>query len=271
MTRFLFSASAATSLLFLILFGASPAGDKEAWKPFLPDDAHKTLTERSIKAIEDLAKADSKENDNASRIQVEAALLYAGTLSGKNADAIEARIVRGAALSAAKSAMDRKVKPLADFAKSVKLEKERPVEPDVKLLKPFLPPIDETMTLMRTKAKRGDGLPADLQYQPKLKNLNGSEALIGALAAKKLSDENLDKVAKELPLMGYRGALLGKLTHETAPAKNGPRWRELAAKMTGASIDLAEAAHKKNAAGIQKAATALENTCTQCHSEFKGK
>ena len=75
------------------------------------------------------------------------------------------------------------------------------------------------MLIFRTKVKGGEGIPADLQYQPKLKNLNGIESLISALGAKKLSDDNLAKVAKELPNLAYRIAVVGSLTHESVPKK----------------------------------------------------
>ena len=81
------------------------------------------------------------------------------------------------------------------------------------------------MEIFRGKAKGGEGLHAELQYHPKLKNLNGIEAFLGALAGKKLSDENLDKVAKELPNLASRIAVVGSLTHELPQEKNVAEWR----------------------------------------------
>jgi hypothetical protein len=106
-------------------------------------------------------------------------------------------------------------------------------------------------------------------YQPKLKNLNGVEALIGALATKKLSDDNLARVSKELPRLAYRIAVMGSLTHEFTPAKETEKWREYSAAMRDSSITLGDAASKKNAAGLMKAALALESSCIDCHSVFK--
>ena len=82
------------------------------------------------------------------------------------------------------------------------------------------------MTLFRNKAKRGEGTHPDLQYQPKLKNLNGIEALIGALGARKLNETNLNIVAKELPILAYRIAVLGTLTFELSPDKAAAKWHE---------------------------------------------
>lgn len=127
------------------------------------------------------------------------------------------------------------------------------------------------MEIFRTKAKGGEGIHEDLQYQPKLKNQNGIEALIGALAAKKLSEENLGKVEKELPLLAYRIAVTANLTQYAAPRKAAEEWHKQAARMRDAAIAMAEAAKKKNAEGIQKAADALQNTCTACHRDHKSK
>ena len=77
------------------------------------------------------------------------------------------------------------------------------------------------MEIYRNKSKGGEGIHADLQYQPKLKNLNGIEALIGALGTKKLSAENLDKVATELPRLSYRIAVTGDLTRFAAGEGEG--------------------------------------------------
>jgi hypothetical protein len=177
--------------------------------------------------------------------------------------------LRGGALEAAKIARKRDLKKLAVFVKTSKLWDVGPKE--VKDWKPYLQELQWMMEAFRGKAKGGEGIHPDLQYQVKLKNLNGIEAFIGALSGKKLSDENLAKVEKELPNLAYRVAVIGAITHEFAPDKNSGQWRELSLQMRDASIAMAEAAGKKNAEGIWKAAQSLENSCTQCHTVFKNK
>jgi hypothetical protein len=253
---------------FLLLPHGASAGDKAAaWKPFLGDEAYKVLSERSIKAIEEAAKSSDK---NAYiKAQVEAAILGGYTLSVKDPKDADVSTMRGAALFAGRRAKEMDVKALAKFGTLIKGSTLAPA--DFKSLKPILPELGEMMDMFRNKSKGGEGLYADLQYQPKLKNLNGTEALIGALSAKKLSDTNLDKVAKELPHLSYRMAVVAALTHEMPPEKGAGEWRNLSLQMRDASIALAESAQKKNAEGIQKAATSLESSCTQCHSAFKSK
>jgi len=238
-----------------------------AWKPFLPDDAFKALSERSMQTIEEAAK--SADKNAAERIEVEAAVLAGYTLSVKNPkdDAISA--LRGAALNAAEAARKNELKKLIDFKKSIAAAPKAPAE--VKDIKTYLHATEPMMKAFLSKAKGGEGIHAELQYQPKLKNLNGVEALLSTLASKKISDDNLAKVSKELPLMAYRVAVMGSITYEFAPKKGAEKWREYSAAMRDSAISLAAQTHKKNGEGVMKAALALESSCIDCHSEFKNK
>lgn len=134
--------------------------------------------------------------------------------------------------------------------------------------------LGEMMNLLRTKAKGGEGTAPELQYNAKLKNQNGIEPLIGALAQKQLTDDNAAKTSKELELLAYRIAVMGAITHDNPPSErvakdSVPGWQKSALEMRDAAVALAEAANKKDAAGIQKASTRLENTCTQCHRDYR--
>jgi hypothetical protein len=235
MHRFFISASAAAFILFFLIRGASPAGDKAApWQPFLPVEEQKVLASRSLEAIMELSKAGNK-----TRAEVEEAILagYALSVERKSGDSKEAN--RREDIAKLKGKMQRK--------------------------ELFV----DMMEIFRNKAKRGDGIHAELQYQPKLKNQNGIEALIGALAGKKLSEENLAKVEKELPLLSYRIAVMANLTQHAAPAKDTDRWIKLASDMRDSALALAKSAKKKDANGILKAADALQDSCITCHREFK--
>lgn len=248
-------------LLMFVVGVQGQAGDKPSpWKAMLPDDIYKELTARSIKTIEDAAKADL-----GTTIEAEAAILAGYTLSVKNANDDAVVTLRASALRAGQLVHDKKsLKPLVAFGAMVKTAKEGNKE-----LKIHLHDVDDLMAIFRGKAKGGEGIHADLQYQPKLKNLNGIEALIGALATKKLSDANLDKVSKELVPLSYRIAVVGAVTHEVTPGKDAGKWRILATQMRDASLALADAARKKDGDGIMKTALALETTCTACHMGFK--
>jgi hypothetical protein len=266
MKRFWFTTIAALPVYFFLALttALNAGGDKASpWKPFLSDETYKELTDRSIKAIEATAKAADK--DALAKIEFEAALLAGFTLSVKNANDDDVAKLRGLALAARK----QDLKKLAEFRQSIKTAPKAPV--DVKDWKSRLPEMEEFMVFFRNKSKGGEGLHPDLQYQAKLQNLNGIEAFISALSKKKLNDANMDKVAKELPILAYRVAVFSAITYELAPAKGAGQWRDFSNKMRDASIALAESAQNKNAAAVQKSAESLETTCTQCHSAFKNK
>jgi hypothetical protein len=253
-------------LSFILTANLDAGGTKaSAWKMFLPDDAYKVLTERSIRAIEDAAK--STEKNAVDRAEVEAAILAGYTLSAKNPKDEAVSTLRGAALQASAAARKNDLKKLSDFKKSITTAPKAPAE--IKDIKLYLHATEPMMKGFLSKAKGGEGIHAELMYQPKLKNLNGVEALIGALATKKISDDNLAKVTKELPLLAYRVAVMGSLTYEFTPAKDAEKWREYSAAMRDSSITLADATNKKSAAGVMKAALALESSCIDCHSVFK--
>jgi len=252
--------------LLLLVASSGQAGDKAtAWKPILPAQVYQELTKRSILSIEAIAKSNAK--DAAEKIEAEAAILVGYTLSVKNSSDESVGKLRGATIQAVQAARSGQAKKLADFGKTIASAPNASAEQVSR--KQILQELQWMMENFRGKAKGGEGLHADLQYHPKLKNLNSTEAFLGAIAGKKLSDENLDKVAKELPNFAYRVAVMGSITHEFAPTKGAAQWQELAVTMRDASIALAEAAQKKDANGVFKAAQSLENSCTHCHMAFK--
>ncbi len=252
--------------LFFACNGTRAGGAKaSAWKPFLSAEAFQELTERSIKAIEMTAQSSAK--DAAEKIEVEAAILAGYTLSIKKPNGDKAAMLRGAAVQAVQLARNGEVKKLAGFQKMVASAPK--ADDEVKAWKAYLQERQWTMEVFRGKAKGGEGLHADLHYHPKLKNLNGIEAFIGAIAGKKLSEENLDKIAKELPNLASRIAVIGSLTHEMPQEKNVADWHALSDQMRDSAIALADAGRKKDAAGVFNAAQTLENSCTQCHMKFK--
>jgi hypothetical protein len=269
MKRFLFITICALPAVLLLLDvqGEAGAGKASVWMPFLPDDAAKELTQRSIKAIEAAAKSGDKNAGD--RIEVEAAILAGYTLSVKTLRDDAYAKLRGAAFYAGAAARKNDLTILTDFGKNIATVPKGSAE--VKDWTKVLHATEPMMKMFLSKAKGGEGIHADLQYHPSLKNLNGIEALISKLAAKKLSDDNLAKVEKELSYLGYRLAVVASITHEFKSFKDASKWRDFARDMRDASIALAESSHKKNAAGIQKAASELENSCVECHSVYKSK
>ncbi len=252
-------------LALAALWGAvSQGGEKAAaWKPFLPAKAYEELTRRSLAR---LGAADSPK-----QLRAEALLLAGYAMSTKSpAPGLAQQAVQVARLAADKKNADA-ARALAAKLAAGKGEGKGATE--IKSWHDAIGNINDVMDLMRGKAKGGEGVATDLQYSAKLKNQNGIEALINALAAKKLSDANAAKTSKELELLGYRVATIGALTLQRGPAdaKKGSakEWNEQAVAMRDAAIELAEGARKKDGEAIHAASKRLENSCVECHSQFK--
>src|SRR5947208_12162082 len=97
-------------LVFVMcLLATSQAREKSIkWKAFLPADAYKELTQRSIKTIETLAKSDDK--NAAGKTHVEAAILISSTLSIADVKDADVSTLRGAGILAARKAKDNDIK-----------------------------------------------------------------------------------------------------------------------------------------------------------------
>jgi hypothetical protein len=237
-------------------------GDEKGspWKPFLSEADYAELTRRSMERIAKLAASDDKKATD--KIHVEAAVLAGYTFSHANGSLA----LRDAAVRVALKKGD------VELAKTfAQLAADKKGKGEIRHVKSLLPETSVLMTPFRSEAKGGEGIHPDLQYQPKLKNQNGIEALLNALGQKKLTDENAAKVSKELSLLGRRIAVYGSLTHEAyAPdAKDAKQWRELSVAMRDAGVELAEAASKKDSDGILTATRKLETSCIDCHSAFR--
>jgi hypothetical protein len=245
-------------------------GDKSpAWKTFLPDQAYEALTRRSLERIGALAKSDKGLGD----LRAEALILAGYTVSAKDSsDKIPMRhgAVTLATLLGQKDGADAARKLAAELAAGRPGDKGD----SVKNWPAVIGDINDVMVPLATKARKGEGIHADLQYNDKMKKQNGIEALINALAAKKLTDANLGKMSKELELLGYRVATIGALTLRRGPSEkkkgvDDRLWDEQAVAMRDAAIEWAHGAGKKDGPAILEACKRLENTCVECHSKFK--
>src|SRR6266850_8590102 len=99
--------------LIVCLLATSQAREKSTkWKAFLPADAYKELTQRSIKTIETIAKSDDK--NAAGKVHVEAAILISYTLSIADVKDADVSMMRGAGIVAARRAKDNDVKALGE-------------------------------------------------------------------------------------------------------------------------------------------------------------
>ncbi len=267
---------ASTVMLLALLTLWAPTGiaggaKPPAWKQFLPDNRCDELGKRSLARLGTLAR---DENADIGDVRGEALILagYAMSANSSSAGLLQpALAVRIADLGARKSGAEE-ARALAIKLASGKVNDK--VLADVKDWRAAIGDIKDIMYPFATRAKKGEGIHPALQYNDKLKKQNGIEALINALAAKKLSEANLGKMAHELELLGYRVATIGALTLQRGPAekKKGIEdrlWDEQAVVMRDAAVELAVAAGKKDGPAILEASKRLENTCVECHMNFK--
>jgi hypothetical protein len=132
--------------------------------------------------------------------------------------------------------------------------------------------VSELMDVYRPRSKGGEGLAAVLQTTGPLRKQNGIEEKIRYLVRKELKAEQLAKEAEELRLLGYELAVDAALTAELCPKAQAARaaaWRRWAQETERAAQQLAAAAEHKEARQLQQAARALDQSCTQCHKEFR--
>jgi hypothetical protein len=264
-----------TLLSFAALWApAGEAGDAKApaWKHFLPRQEYEELTKRSLARLGALAKDEKSE---ISDVRAEALILAGYAMSTKTAPLASlpqpAQAVKIADLGARKDGAEAARKLAVKLASGKTDEKDAA---EIKSWRGAIGDVKDIMYPLATHAKKGEGIHADLKYNDKMKNQNGIEALINALATKKMTDANLGKMSKELELLGYRVATIGALTLQRGPAekKKGIEdrvWDDQAVMMRDAAIELAEGARKKDGPAILEASKRLENSCVECHAYFK--
>jgi hypothetical protein len=170
------------------------AGDAKAlaWKHFLPRPEYEELTKRSLARLGALAKDDKSE---ISDVRAEALILAGYAMSTKTAPLASlpqpAQAVKIADLGARKDGAEAARKLAIKLATGKADEKDAA---EIKNWRSAIGDVKDIMYPVATHAKKGEGIHADLKYNDKMKNQNGIEALINALATKKMTDANLGKM-----------------------------------------------------------------------------
>jgi hypothetical protein len=258
-----FAASLAFGVAWWLAAGPGSAGGDN--KEFLPPDVYKELVARETKILQEKLKG-APAGEQIARAKVAAVMLARFALDADKKAGETAGLERMALQVARLLANKDKIAEAQKLAASETVPGGTLEGFDAK---PLIGDVMELMDHLRQKKKGGDGIHSDLQTSGPLKNLNGIEEKFRTLAKNKLKDAALNKSAKEMVLLGYRTAVLAEVVSDLAPAQKTKQWRELAAQMHKASMDLARASEKKDADGIFKAGTRLDAACSSCHSVFK--
>jgi hypothetical protein len=131
--------------------------------------------------------------------------------------------------------------------------------------------LEDVMGLFRLRTKKGLGVgPTAGVVKP-----DGIEAKIMALGKQPLRGSQLDTEAPALVQSAYVAAAIAEIARDKCPVdkkqgdKDPASWRNWTNDLEKASMDLAAAAEKKDAASIKTAANKMNSTCNACHAVFR--
>ncbi len=129
---------------------------------------------------------------------------------------------------------------------------------------------EDVMHLFALRTKKGLGVGA----KPGAVTPDGIEKKVEVLADKGIPADKLPAEADALAKMGNDIAALGEITIAKKPAKDEGKkkmadWVKWATDMRDAGLALADAAKKKDAVALKKAADRANTSCTKCHDVFR--
>ncbi len=253
---------------------SSAGGARGAWKRFLPADDYKALVHEEMQNIR--AAVGKDDFDVVQRGKVAALMIAGYTLSARDADANNLA-VRAAALKLAEVLGEKdRVDEARKLAESIAaLKGSGAAAPGGADFRKYVTSKLALMVMYMPKDKGGSGLPPALQLSPRLKGSQEYiENLFSYLAKRPLRKDQLAKAAADLRRLGYRTAVSGEIIASYAPDKKTKKrdpavWHKTSADMIASSLDLAHAAEKQDAAGVQQASSRLIDSCVQCHKMFQ--
>ncbi len=265
-------------MMSFVILSTSDGGDKDAqpWQQFLAPNVSKELIERELKTIQ--AAITTGEAKDVRKAKVAALMIVGCTLSSKDGTKDNLEGVRAAALRLAeilgKEDTNDEAKKLVAAIASGKGE-GKPDGEEISFRK-YAPKEYDLMIMYMGKSKGGDGLHPDIQkISPRLREGEEYiENLFAYLSKKPLAEAKLKPAAKEIELVGYRTAISAEVilcyTPKNKTTKRDPEvWRKTARAMRDEALALAQAAHKLDATGVQKASDAVLDSCVKCHKMFQ--
>jgi hypothetical protein len=130
--------------------------------------------------------------------------------------------------------------------------------------------LENLMHLFQLRSKKGLGVGLKAgAVMP-----DGMEKKVEMLADKPLAAAALGAEATGLEQMGYAMAAIAEVSIAKPPEKDMGKkkikdWVKWSEDLRDASLQLAEAAKKKDAAALQKAADKANTSCNKCHDVFR--
>lgn len=157
-------------------------------------------------------------------------------------------------------------KDILDLAK--KIEEGKDVGSDCAAIRKKYEELNTLMHSFKPSPKGGIGT----GLEPKAGD--GIEVKIINLGKRALSPAALTKEKSAIVKLGYINAALAEISMHYAPekpkgGKGAKEWKAYCEEMKKASMELVEAANAGKLPAIKTAATNLNNSCNNCHSDFR--
>jgi cytochrome c556 len=277
--RLLVAGATALALGVLLLTAAGPggaAGDKPlVWKPVIPrdaaDDLVKYLGELTQKSLAKGPPAgEDAKKDWTDKLRGTGLLVAAVTASAQGGDSEPLAAARAAGLQLSEDVDKERfdaAKTTAAALASLKATAKggEPLAADkIELL--------DVMNTLRLRSKGGLGFGLK---PPAQASTDGIESKLLGLSKRPLPAAEMNKQADDLVRSAYILVAISEVTDGHLPKKKGAtgkgarEWAGWSEDMRAAALQLAEAAKKKNSAGVKAAVNKLNSTCSECHGEFR--
>jgi hypothetical protein len=156
-------------------------------------------------------------------------------------------------------------KAVDKIVKAIETGDDATAASEAKALAKKIEEIDDVMNLMKLRAKKGYGV----GKKPGAIQPDGIELKLNAIGRDAPGQATVDKEAEALEKMAYRIAAIAEVAMHKAPKEKTKLWKDWAKDLRKAAPELAAAAKSKSPAEIQKAATKINRSCNNCHTEFK--
>jgi hypothetical protein len=236
-------------------------------KTFLSEADYRELAGRSLKVIQEVLGKQAEVDDRAcKRVQVEAVLIAGYLQSSRDGGNPQ---LQDAVLNLSRLLADERLPEAQKLARSLPnpaLSRRTGPQP---VTETFLEGFGDVMSPLGLRMHGGHGV----EPKPGSRIQDGIEVKLRVLAGKRLSKGELERQARELALMGVKTAVIADLArlHVPRDGRGKPRgdfvtWLQ---EVRDGSLELAEAARRRQAEALSRAALRVQHSCDNCHHSFR--